>query len=157
LKSLIQYAWEGGEPALAEASRHMKGMNSSWSDIVEWSWNKFAKDSMKVTHNILVKALKRKECVQIWFEDFDNDFDGTAKKLLDQWEISPKASDRLLKSFAAHDFNRLTPEERAKHSHKSGSSLSKSDVSQIEKAFTTISDINQGIAEQRKELGFKTK
>jgi hypothetical protein len=109
---------------------------------------------MQRTHDLLVNSLKRKECSQIKFEDFNTNFNETFISWLKYWEISPNAYPKLLDGASLHDLNRLTPEQKAAHNHVSGFSLTKDDAQQVAAAFSKNSDLSESLARQRRELNY---
>ena len=135
------------------ASKTLRELKT-WKERVDWSWSEFGKASMIVTHNLLTKSLKRTECNQIQFEEFSQNYDAAFVKWMNYWDIAPEAIPILIEKAAAHDLNRLTPEQRAAHNHVSGYSFSKQDMTEVNNAFLANLDLMQTLKAQQKELGY---
>lgn len=154
LKSLMQYAWEGGEPALWKASAHLKSLRT-WKERVNWAWDAFAKGSMINTHEVLLKATSRKECTKIRFEKFASDYDAAFMDWMRAWDIRDQNAMQTLAQLAVrHDLNRLTPEQRAAHHHVSGKSLTDSEIKEMEHAMKEHPDISRLMHQQSIDLGY---
>jgi hypothetical protein len=154
---MYQYAWEGGEPALWDTSKQMRViMNDSkdWNKVVEWSWENFARGSMENTHDVLMTAMRNKACHQIKFEDFTTNYEEAFIKWMRIWGMSEKVIPTLLQDLARHDLSRLTPEQKAKHHHISGKSLSKTDAIDLDKAMHSNKALMNLVYQQRTELNY---
>ena len=151
---MFQYAWEGGEPALWDTSKKMRELGTDWNKIVDWSWQNFMKGSMENTHEVLMTAMRHKDCVQIKFEDFTVDYDAAFKRWMDIWEINPEAIPALLETVARHDLNRLTAEQRAQHHHVSGNSFSKVEAKAVESAIRAHKELSEMVKMHQTELNY---
>lgn len=153
-KSLFQYAYEGGEYPLWAISKEMKAIGT-WKERLHYAWNKFGKDSMKVTHAILKSSIASPHCLQIKFEDIAKDYDNSIAMWLKQWNMNPSAIPKLLRLAARHDLKRLNSEERKKHNHISGNTLTQQDIDEIKAALASFSEMNQFLQAQALELHYE--
>jgi len=152
--SLFQYVLDGSEYDLAEPSRTLKSFLPDYVKAVEWMWKSIGRETMIESHRVLTISLARKDCQQIKFETFANDFDGAAKQWADAWGILPNATETVVKSIQRHDVKRKSRESLAKEHHISGTKMSERDKAAMNSAIKEHGELQKLLNSQRRELGY---
>jgi hypothetical protein len=156
-QSLFQYAYDGGELHLTEASRKLKSL--SIEQGLEWMLTSIGNQTMKQSHDYLMMSLDHPNCIQIKFEDFSKNFDESARKwLIEGWGIitnnNKNVINELLKIISRHDLSRLSEEQRKANHHVSGSRVDKQSQHILRKAILGNYKLLQWLNEQAVELGY---
>jgi len=154
IRSHHTYTLSYGDNDLRTLGDRMHAANST-SAALQLMWDTMGRESMVRSHAYLTDALAE-GCIQIPFEGFRNDFDGTIRKILNAWEIRSEAHATLIDIASAHDLGRLTEEEREANHHVTFSQDKQRDeqTRSVVEAIRTNHEIREIVEMQRRELNY---
>lgn len=157
-KSLYLYSYQGSEYGLLQLSQELQSVhNKSIAEGVDFLYRCIGEYTIRDSLKYLNISLSHPGCIQIKFEDFEKDFNGTMGRWFDQWAITrPEAREYLLAMAAKHDLKQKSNEVLSKEHHTTKGVLSKADEKAVVTAMRNHAEIRQLLNEHAKFLGYDT-
>lgn len=159
IKSLYQYAYDGGEYGLALQSRVLREFGRDFEAGFAWMYDSFGRETMEETHAVIYNATLRSDCLVMKFEDFNKDFDAGLERMMDAMRVvkSREVREKIAVLLRKHDVKRFTAEQRQHNAHVSGKAFTAAELDALKRVIETHPAAKNLLTGQASELGYRSR